>query len=157
MSKKKKNKNKGRNTGPLRCTFCGKSDDEVEHLIAGLSDAKICSECIEICNEVIENDQDNIELTEEEEEDELLEDQHRAILRTVGDNLDYLRSLYEPEAGVIRATQLYPDNANDGMLKIYINGNDHPDLTDTHIINAENIEEVTYSHSVTFKLRKSNR
>ena len=40
----------------LRCSFCGKSQDEVKKLIAGPS-VHICNECIDICNEIIADDQ----------------------------------------------------------------------------------------------------
>jgi ATP-dependent Clp protease ATP-binding subunit ClpX len=36
----------------LRCSFCGKSQDEVRKLIAGPT-VYICDECIELCNEII--------------------------------------------------------------------------------------------------------
>jgi ATP-dependent Clp protease ATP-binding subunit ClpX len=35
-----------------KCSFCGKSQDEVEKLIAG-PDVYICDECIELCNEIV--------------------------------------------------------------------------------------------------------
>ena len=35
-----------------RCSFCGKSQEEVEKLIAG-PDVFICDECIELCNEIV--------------------------------------------------------------------------------------------------------
>jgi ATP-dependent Clp protease ATP-binding subunit ClpX len=36
----------------LRCSFCGKSQDEVRRLIAGPA-AYICDECIDLCNDII--------------------------------------------------------------------------------------------------------
>ena len=36
----------------LRCTFCGKSQEEVEKLIAGPS-VFICDECVGLCNEIL--------------------------------------------------------------------------------------------------------
>jgi ATP-dependent Clp protease ATP-binding subunit ClpX len=36
----------------LRCSFCGKSQDEVKKLIAGPT-VYICDECIELCNDII--------------------------------------------------------------------------------------------------------
>lgn len=36
----------------LRCSFCGKSQDDVEQLIAG-RDVFICNKCVEICVEII--------------------------------------------------------------------------------------------------------
>ena len=50
MSKKSNGK------GPdLVCSFCGKSQEEVKKLIAGPS-VYICDECIELCNEIIEEE-----------------------------------------------------------------------------------------------------
>lgn len=40
----------------LRCSFCGKSQNEVKKLIAGPS-VYICNECIDICNEIINDDE----------------------------------------------------------------------------------------------------
>jgi ATP-dependent Clp protease ATP-binding subunit ClpX len=39
----------------LKCTFCGKSQKQVRKLIAGPS-VYICDECIELCNEIIEEE-----------------------------------------------------------------------------------------------------
>ena len=39
----------------LLCSFCGKSQDEVKKLIAGPS-VYICDECIQLCNEIIEEE-----------------------------------------------------------------------------------------------------
>ena len=36
----------------LRCSFCGKSQDEVRKLIAGPT-VYICDECIDLCNDII--------------------------------------------------------------------------------------------------------
>ncbi|MFN4132246.1 MAG: ATP-dependent Clp protease ATP-binding subunit ClpX, partial [Caldimicrobium sp.] len=38
-----------------RCSFCGKSQSEVVKLIAGAS-AYICNECVELCNEILEEE-----------------------------------------------------------------------------------------------------
>jgi len=40
----------------LSCSFCGKSQNEVNKLIAGPR-AYVCNECIDICNEIIADDQ----------------------------------------------------------------------------------------------------
>ena len=40
-------------SGLLRCSFCGKSQNEVKKLIAGPG-VYICDECIELCNEMNE-------------------------------------------------------------------------------------------------------
>jgi ATP-dependent Clp protease ATP-binding subunit ClpX len=43
---------------PLTCTFCGKSQRRVRRLIAGPAGVYICDECVAICNELIEDDED---------------------------------------------------------------------------------------------------
>ncbi len=40
-----------------KCSFCGKNQDEVEKLIAG-PDVYICDECIELCNEIVLEEDD---------------------------------------------------------------------------------------------------
>ena len=45
----------------LKCSFCGKSQKQVKKLIAGPG-VYICDECIDLCNEIIEE-----ELTDSEE------------------------------------------------------------------------------------------
>lgn len=39
------------------CSFCGKSQDQVQRLIAGPGSVYICDECIDVCREIIENEQ----------------------------------------------------------------------------------------------------
>ena len=39
----------------LNCSFCGKSQDEVKKLIAGPS-VYICNECVDLCNDIIEEE-----------------------------------------------------------------------------------------------------
>ncbi len=48
-------KRRSGNVNGLRCSFCGKSQDEVKKLIAGPA-VYICDECIELCNEIIEEE-----------------------------------------------------------------------------------------------------
>jgi hypothetical protein len=38
-----------------RCSFCGKSPDQVRKLVAGPG-VYICDQCIQLCNEVLEED-----------------------------------------------------------------------------------------------------
>jgi ATP-dependent Clp protease ATP-binding subunit ClpX len=40
-----------------RCSFCGKSQDQVQRLIAGPGGVYICDECIDLCREIIEEEQ----------------------------------------------------------------------------------------------------
>jgi len=43
-----------------RCSFCGKSQDQVQRLIAGPAGVYICDECIDLCREIIEEEQATI-------------------------------------------------------------------------------------------------
>ncbi len=51
-------------TNQLRCSFCGKNQDQVRRLIAG-PQVYICNECVDLCSEIIE---------EEFEDDDKLDD-----------------------------------------------------------------------------------
>ena len=42
----------GEEKGQLKCSFCGKTQDQVRKLVAGPG-VYICDECIELCNEII--------------------------------------------------------------------------------------------------------
>ena len=46
--------------GQLKCSFCGKSQDQVRKLVAGPG-VYICDECIELCNEIVEEELGNDE------------------------------------------------------------------------------------------------
>ena len=43
----------------LKCSFCGKTQDQVKKLIAG-PDVCICDECIELCNEILDEELFNV-------------------------------------------------------------------------------------------------
>ena len=45
----------GDEKGQLKCSFCGKTQDQVRKLVAGPG-VYICDECIELCNEIIEEE-----------------------------------------------------------------------------------------------------
>ncbi|MCD8024315.1 MAG: ATP-dependent protease ATP-binding subunit ClpX [Candidatus Gastranaerophilales bacterium] len=47
----------------LKCSFCGKTQDQVKKLIAG-PDVCICDECIELCNEILDEELFNIKQDE---------------------------------------------------------------------------------------------
>lgn len=56
----------------LKCSFCGKSQDQVKKLIAG-PEVYICDECVELCNEILDEEffenkdkEDGEELSKEE-------------------------------------------------------------------------------------------
>ena len=60
----------------LKCSFCGKTQDQVKKLIAG-PEVYICDECVELCNEILDEefldtkDKDGKENTEGETKEEL--------------------------------------------------------------------------------------
>ncbi len=41
--------------GMVRCSFCGKRQEQVERIIAG-PNVYICNECVELCNSILEDD-----------------------------------------------------------------------------------------------------
>ncbi|MEN0663517.1 ATP-dependent protease ATP-binding subunit ClpX [Caldifermentibacillus hisashii] len=49
--------------GQLKCSFCGKSQDQVRKLVAGPG-VYICDECIELCTEIVEEELGNDEEVE---------------------------------------------------------------------------------------------
>ena len=42
----------------VRCSFCGKTQDQVKKLIAGSNNVFICDECIDLCAEILEEEFD---------------------------------------------------------------------------------------------------
>ena len=60
----------GRNSeDKIRCSFCGKSQDQVRKLIAGPNGAYICDECVDICAEIIEEEFEDEEVSGKGKED----------------------------------------------------------------------------------------
>lgn len=54
----------GEDKGQMKCSFCGKTQDQVRKLVAGPG-VYICDECVRLCNEIVEeeiNDGEQIEL-----------------------------------------------------------------------------------------------
>jgi ATP-dependent Clp protease ATP-binding subunit ClpX len=49
----------------LRCSFCGKSQNEVKKIIAGPT-VYICNECVELCNEIMEEEWSKEQLNQQE-------------------------------------------------------------------------------------------
>ncbi len=43
-----------------RCSFCGKDQERVHRLIAGPGGVYICNECIDLCREIIEEEQASV-------------------------------------------------------------------------------------------------
>ena len=57
--------NGGRRTTILRrCSFCGKSEEEVYFLIPSKTGAFICNECIDLCNHILDINSEQVEATE---------------------------------------------------------------------------------------------
>ena len=54
----------------LKCSFCGKTQEQVKKLIAG-PDVYICDECVELCNEIL--DEEFLENKDKPEEAEIKE------------------------------------------------------------------------------------
>lgn len=50
-------------TKKIRCSFCGKTEDQVRRLIAGPGDIYICDRCVGLCDDILK----------EEEADEIFE------------------------------------------------------------------------------------
>ena len=46
----------GKNDNKIRCSFCGKTQDQVGRLISGPNGAFICDECVDICAEIIDEE-----------------------------------------------------------------------------------------------------
>ena len=40
--------------GQVRCSFCGKTQEQVRKLVKGPDGMFICDECVEACNEILE-------------------------------------------------------------------------------------------------------
>src|SRR5438105_10910152 len=43
--------------GQYHCSFCGKPQDQVRRLIAGPGAVYICDECVELCREIIDEEE----------------------------------------------------------------------------------------------------
>lgn len=49
----------------IRCSFCGKTQDQVRKLIAGPVGVYICDECVDLCSDIIEEEYEEEELQSE--------------------------------------------------------------------------------------------
>lgn len=47
-----------RASGKEFCSFCGRSKDEVGRLLTGKSDTYICDDCVKVCVELLENEEE---------------------------------------------------------------------------------------------------
>lgn len=55
------------NENRVRCSFCGKAQDQVRKLIAGPNGIYICDECVDICADIIEEEYEEEPASEEME------------------------------------------------------------------------------------------
>ena len=46
----------------IRCSFCNKTQDQVRKMIAGPTGVYICDECVDLCTQIIEEEEDDEEL-----------------------------------------------------------------------------------------------
>ncbi|WP_063515181.1 ATP-dependent Clp protease ATP-binding subunit ClpX [Schleiferilactobacillus harbinensis] len=66
-------------TGPIKCSFCGKTQDQVKKIVAGPG-VYICNECIDLCKEIIDE-----EFKEDSYDDLLKVPKPIDILKTLND------------------------------------------------------------------------
>ena len=64
----------------IRCSFCGKNQDQVRKMIAGTNGVYICDECSELCSEILEEELETWNQPLEELDDYVIE---RKTFRTV--------------------------------------------------------------------------
>ena len=96
----------------LRCSFCGKSQEEVEKIIAGPA-VYICDECIALCNDIIEEErakekpsESGLELRKPKEIKSILDeyvigqDEAKKVLAVAVYN-HYKKIYYPPKAGEV--------------------------------------------------------
>jgi ATP-dependent Clp protease ATP-binding subunit ClpX len=62
----------------VRCSFCGKTRDEVKKLIAGPS-VYICEECVDLCNEILLESQAEIKIDSDEAKLPIPEEIHKLL------------------------------------------------------------------------------
>ncbi|MBO7740598.1 MAG: AAA family ATPase, partial [Clostridia bacterium] len=58
------NNGSGNRTKIARCSFCGRSENDVEFLIPSPTGVSICDNCIDICNQIIESQYDEEDITD---------------------------------------------------------------------------------------------
>ena len=51
----------------VRCSFCGKTQDQVRKLVSGPNNTYICNECVLLCNEIVSDDVESIGVSGEPE------------------------------------------------------------------------------------------
>jgi hypothetical protein len=71
----------------LKCSFCGKTQEQVVKIIAGPG-VYICDECIDLCNEIIVEEAGEAPARRRPDDDEV-----EAAARAVNDAVSHLRTL----------------------------------------------------------------
>jgi hypothetical protein len=69
-----------------RCSFCGKSQNQVQRLISGPGGVYICDECIELCREIIEEEKQKLII--EEEKQQLQKEELKPLEEWVEDSIE---------------------------------------------------------------------
>ena len=64
--------NNRRMVPPRRCSFCGRTEDQVRKLIAGPNGVYICDECVGICGDIISDSDEDMDEEEEFQESGLV-------------------------------------------------------------------------------------
>ena len=44
----------------VRCSFCGKTQDQVRRLVSGPNNTYICNECVLLCQEIVSDDVESV-------------------------------------------------------------------------------------------------
>jgi ATP-dependent Clp protease ATP-binding subunit ClpX len=65
----KNNNGDNQGNGPVRCSFCGKTQNQVGRLISGPNGAFICDHCVDVCAEIIEEEMETESSTSSAAED----------------------------------------------------------------------------------------
>lgn len=68
----------------IRCSFCGKSQSQVKRLVAG-PNVYICNECIDLCGEIVHEDDGNINVGNQLEEQKFTLPKPKEIVEKLSD------------------------------------------------------------------------
>ena len=107
----------------VRCSFCGKHQDQVSRIIAGPG-AYICNECVQLCMSIL--DETGPELLEEEDRPEIPD--VTATAREIRDTLDqYI--IGQEDAKVALSVAVY-----NHYKRIYFGGGEDVELQKSNIL-----------------------